>query len=131
MNIEMLFSSMTNLPQPGPINVALGIGQLTESAALMMTRRVSFGREICGTWEERTSLVCAPARLAMNRCVAGGMAWSSLATRYHDGIVFQAGVPDTLSKAACENGRWVAYIWSATRRGTSAANAVRTPSRVR
>jgi hypothetical protein len=31
----------------------------------------------------------------MNRCVAGGIAWSLLATRYEDGIVFHAGVCST------------------------------------
>ena len=40
----------------------------------------------------------APARSAMNRWVAGGMARSSVAMRYHDGIVFQAGGPESSSR---------------------------------
>ena len=31
---------------------------------------------MCGTWDDFTSLMCAPARLAMKYSVAGGMAWS-------------------------------------------------------
>ena len=41
----------------------------------------------------------------MNRWVAGGIARSWVATRYHDGIVFQAGSPDSDANASCENGR--------------------------
>ena len=42
------------------------------------------GRETIGTCEDRTSAIVAPARLAMNRWVAGGMARSSVAMRYHE-----------------------------------------------
>ena len=39
-----------------------------------------------------------------------GIAWSCVVTRYQDGMVFQAGSPDTEAKASCENGRCVACI---------------------
>ena len=52
----------------------------------------------------------ACARCAMNRSVAGGMAWSCVATMYHDGIVFHAGSPDRDANASVENGRCAAYI---------------------
>src|SRR4051794_26586288 len=84
------------------------VGYCTDAAASRITRVVASGREICGTWEDRTSLVFAPARWAMNRSVAGGIAWSLLATRYQDGMVFHAGVPDGLPNASSENGRCVA-----------------------
>ena len=63
-------------------------------AASRISRVVASGFEIIGTWDARTSTTVAPARWAMNRWVAGGIALSWVATRYHEGIVFQAGSPD-------------------------------------
>ena len=67
----------------------------------------------------------------MNRCDAGGIAWSWVATRYQDGIVFQAGSSETESNASYENGHCSTHIWSAWRLGTSPAKAVSTPLFVR
>ena len=38
------------------------------------------------------------------RSTSGGIAWSSVATRYHDGNDFQAGTPMTSAKALDANG---------------------------
>ena len=62
------------------------------------------GFEIIGTCEARTSSMVAPARSAMNGRVGGGIALSLVAMRYHYGIVFQAGSPDSDSNASCEEG---------------------------
>src|SRR5712691_5972362 len=59
----------------------------------------------------------------MNRCVTGGIAWSCVETRYHDGIVLHAGSPERDTNASLENGRCVACIWSVILSGRSAANA--------
>src|SRR3954466_6083660 len=40
--------------------------------------------------EELTSTGCEPARAAMKRSRSGARAWSRVATRYQDGMVFQA-----------------------------------------
>src|SRR5690348_17953488 len=93
-------------------------------AAARITLSVALGLEIIGTCEAFTSNVFACARAAMNRSVAGGIAWSWVATRYQDGIVFQAGSPDGETNASCENGRCSAHIWSASRFGRSPAKAV-------
>src|SRR3954452_23224977 len=98
------------------------VGYCTDAAASRITRVVASGREICGTWEDRTSLVFAPARSAMNRSVAGGMAWSLLATRYQDGIVFQAGPPEGSPSVAASSGRCSAAITAAVLVGMSAQN---------
>src|SRR5216683_6279905 len=97
--------------------------QRIELAAARMSRVVASGCEIIATCDESTSTVVACARCAMNRSVAGGMAWSCVATMYHDGIVFHAGSPDGATNASLENGRCVACIWSATLSGWSPANA--------
>lgn len=64
--------------------------------------------------EESTTRVRAPIRCAITRSACGGMARSSLATTYQDGIVFQAGEP-TSSAPRADNaaGRWVAAITAA------------------
>src|SRR5207237_6144794 len=79
--------------------------QPSESGGGRIRRGVGFGWEIIATCEESTSAVDACARCAMNRSVAGGMAWSCVATMYHDGIVFHAGSPDRAVNASLENGR--------------------------
>ena len=84
--------------------------QRIESAASRMSRVVASGCEIIATCDASTSTIDACARCAMNRSVAGGMAWSCLATMYHDGIFFHAGSPDSAVNASLENGRCVACI---------------------
>src|SRR5882672_267684 len=75
--------------------------------------------------------ILACARFAMNICVAGGIAWSSVETRYQEGIVFHAGSADGEPNASCEKGRCSAHIRSACFFGTSLANAVSNPFLVR
>ena len=67
-----------------------------------------------------------------NRCSAGGIALSSLPTRYQLGIpAFQAGGPDGASNAAPFHGRCVAAMTSDVARSTSAAKAAWNASRSR
>lgn len=71
----------------------------------LVTAPGSVSATACGA---STSTVWAWARAAMNFSAAGGMVWSSLATRYQDGIVFQAGVPEGSTSPCAVRGRWVA-----------------------
>ena len=64
----------------------------------------------------------------MNSWVAGGIVLSWVASRYQEGIVLQAGVPDGSPSAAAESGRWVICIRRAVRAGRSAAKASRKTS---
>jgi hypothetical protein len=52
------------------------------------------GCETIEAWEAGTSSIVAVARSALKRCVAGGIALSSVPSRYHEGIDFHAGGPD-------------------------------------
>ena len=82
------------------------------------------GWDTIEAWEAGTSTMVAFARSAMNRCSAGGIALSSLPSRYQHGIpTFQAGGPDGAPNAAPLHGRWVAAMTSDVARSTSAANA--------
>jgi len=58
-----------------------------------------------GTWEELTSTVVAPARLAIARSARGEIVLSCDATMYQLGIVFHAGTPDGVPNAARAAGR--------------------------
>lgn len=69
-------------------------------AAARPSRVTAPGCEPREAWEELIWTVCALARSAMNRSVAGGMALSLRPTRYQDGIFFQAGGPDFSVRAA-------------------------------
>src|SRR4051812_46287675 len=69
--------------------------QLVDRAASRMRSVTASGCEIMATCDDLTSTVVAWARWAMKRSVAGGMVLSRLATMYQDGIVFQAGGPDS------------------------------------
>src|ERR1700735_1271021 len=72
-------------------------------------------------WLAGTSLVAAPMRVANMRSASGGSAWSSAATRYQDGSVFQAGTPITSANAEVARGCCTAYITLAWTGSTSAA----------
>jgi hypothetical protein len=72
------------------------------------------------TCDESISIVLAPIRLAMKRSAAAGMALSCFATKYHEGIVFQAGTPDGSPSVITEPGRWVAAMTAASPAGRSA-----------
>src|ERR1700730_9410394 len=73
----------------GAVYLAAG----TVSAAVWMSWATSSGWETIATWLEAISMVVAPIRAANIRSASGGSAWSPVATRYHDGSVFQAGTP--------------------------------------
>src|SRR6478609_12064085 len=77
---------------------------------------------IMATCELRISTVLAPARAAMARSASGGIVRSLRATRYQDGIVFQAGGPDGDTNRETAAGRWLAAISAVCRRGKSCAN---------
>jgi hypothetical protein len=69
--------------------------------------------------EAATSSIRALARSAMNRCPAGGMARSSVPSRYHDGMDRHPGGPEGVAAAAPLQGRWVATITLAVGRARS------------
>jgi hypothetical protein len=62
-----------------------------------------------------TSVMWAPARLAMKVSSAGGMTRSAVPITAHDGMVFQAGTPDGSLNALAVSGRWVAAMTAAWR----------------
>src|SRR6201993_4922894 len=86
-----------------------------------MSWATSPGWETIGTWLEGISTVVAPMRLANRRSASGGIAWSSAATRYQDGSVFQAGTPITSPKTELASGCCTAYITLAWTGSTSPA----------
>lgn len=51
-------------------------------------------------WLPAWSAVFAPARFAIMRWAGTGIMWSSVATRYQDGLVFQAGLVTSPFKAS-------------------------------
>ena len=59
--------------------------------------------------------------LANWRSASGGIAWSSVATRYQDGSDFHAGIPITSPNAAPARGCCTAYITFALTGSTSPA----------
>lgn len=75
--------------------------------------------------EESISTVCAPMRLAIQRSRSGLMAWSCLATRYHEGIVFYAAAVAVWSRAAMSIGSCASAMSVATAGLTSAAKTSR------
>src|SRR5512146_2752112 len=86
-----------------------------------MTRVTTFAREMrdrCPAW---TSVMRAPARLAMNVSSAGGMTRSPVPITAQDGMVFQAGGPDGSLNALAVSGRWVAAMTAAALAGRPVA----------
>src|SRR6185295_8726710 len=84
------------------------------------------------TCEAGTSTIVAFARLAMNRWSAGGIALSSVPSRYQHGREFHAGGADGVAaNAAAAYGRCVAAITAAVSGSTSAAKASRKASGAR
>jgi len=65
--------------------------------------------------EESISMLCAPARRAMNRWPPGGITWSAVATMYQLGAVFHAAAGDFSSNAAAVMGRCAAAAAAAHR----------------
>ena len=66
-------------------------------------------------------MVAAPMRLAKRRSASGGMAWSSVATRYQHGSDFHAGTPITSVKVEPASACCVACMTLARTGSTSAA----------
>jgi Ohr subfamily peroxiredoxin len=71
------------------------------------------------------STIDAFARSAIYRCVAGGIALSSVPSRYHDGIDRQATGPDGAPNAVWVNGRCATAMTWAISASTSPAKAAR------
>jgi len=90
-------------------------------AATRMTRVTVPGWEISDRCEAFTSVMCAPARWAMNSCSAGGMTWSAVPITSQDGIVCQAGAPEGADPALNAMGLWVAARTAASLAGRSLA----------
>src|SRR6266516_5384607 len=97
---------------------------LTAAPALRITSVTTCGCEIMITWEPSTSVIVAPARLAMERMTSLPAALSTVATTAQEGKVFQAGRPDGSENAPSATGRWVAAIRAACSAGRSAAKAL-------
>ena len=53
--------------------------------AVMISFVATSGCETIEAWEAETSSIVDVARSAMKRCVAGGIAMSSVPSRYHEG----------------------------------------------
>ena len=83
------------------------------STASRMTRVTTGASEMRDRCPAPTSVMRAPARLAMNVSSAGGMTRSPDPTTAHDGMVFQAGGPDGPVNALAVSGRWVAAMSAA------------------
>src|SRR5256885_7467249 len=75
-----------------------------------MTRVTTGASEMRDRCPASTSVMRAPARLAMNVSSAGGMTRSPVPITAQDGMVFQAGGPDGSLNALAASGRWGAAI---------------------
>src|SRR3954454_9452800 len=81
-------------------------GEAVASTACRISLVAASGWDRNETCEAGTSSIVALARSAMNRCSAGGIALSSVPSRYQQGIpVRQAGGPEGPAKAGSANGR--------------------------
>ena len=98
---------------------------VSDLAAVTMTSVTVCGWEIMITCEPSTSVMSAPARLAIDRTTSAPAALSPVATTAQDGRFRQAGGPDTSLNAASATGRWVAASSAACCSGRSAAKASR------
>src|SRR5689334_6291023 len=93
---------------------------------------VASGWETNETCEAGTSTIVAFARSAMNRCNAGGIAVSSVPSKYQHGSVSHAGGADGVAaNAAAAYGRCAAAITAAFFGSTSAAKAAGNASAAR
>src|SRR5712671_6528728 len=91
--------------------------QLVALAARRMTLVTVSAREIRDRWPALTSVMRAFARWAMDCSKAGGMTLSAVPITAHEGMVFQAGVPDGSESVLAATGRWVAAMTAAWRAG--------------
>src|SRR6266567_6932668 len=74
-------------------------------------------------WLPATSTTVEPARSDMARWAGGGIMWSSVATRYQDGLVRQAGSETAPPSASTPQGTWESAMNAACASGRSAAKA--------
>ncbi len=88
-------------------------GQAVALAACSMTWATVCGSAIMDRCPALTSVMWAPARLAMKVSSAGGITRSAVPITAHDGMVLQAGAPDGSVKALAGKGRWVAAMTAA------------------
>lgn len=79
----------------------------TDCAALSITSATASAWDIMDRCPPLTSTMWDCARWAMKSCAHGGMTLSSVPSAYHDGIDFQAGLPDLMGRALRSRGRWV------------------------
>src|SRR5260221_10561031 len=91
--------------------------QLVALAARRMTRVTVSAREIRARWPALTSVMRAPARWAMDCSKAGGMTLSAVPMTAHDGMGFQAGVPDGSPRVLAASGRCGAAVIAAAGAG--------------
>src|SRR5580765_5406357 len=92
------------------------------STARRMSWVAASGWDTNETCEAGTSTIVAFARSAMNRCSAGGIALSSVPSRYQHGSVFHASAPEGVpANAAAAYGRCAEAITAAVSGSTSAA----------
>jgi hypothetical protein len=68
-----------------------------------------------------TSVMWAPARLAMKSCLAGGRTRSAVPITSQDGMVFHAGGPEGSPRVLAASGRWVAAMTAAWLAGSPLA----------
>jgi hypothetical protein len=100
-------------------------------AAWLITAATTAGRETNTAWLPGVSVTVALARSDMARWAAGGIIWSSVATRYQDGLLRQAGSVTAPSSASTPAGTWESAMNAASFSGTSAAKAAANLSRSR
>src|SRR5260221_9063728 len=103
--------------------------QLVALAARRMTLVTVPAREIRDRWPALTSVMRAPARWAMDCSKAGGMTLSAVPMTAHDGMVFQAGVPDGSPSVLAASGRCVAAMIAAVGAGRPPAEKPGTKAR--
>jgi transposase len=92
--------------------------QVVASTASRMTFVTASGRVTSDRWPAVTVDICAPARLDIFSCNAGGMTLSSVPINDHAGIVRQAGEPDGSKSWLRAAGRCTAASRSAVRGST-------------
>src|SRR5580704_13250569 len=100
-------------------------------AAWLITADTTAGRETYTAWLPGVSVTTALARSDMARWAAGGIMWSSVETRYQDGLLRQAGSVTAPPSASTAAGSCESAMNAASFSGTSAAKAAANLSRSR
>src|SRR6202034_689108 len=100
-------------------------------APWLITPATTAGRETNTAWLPGVSVTVPLARSDMARWAAGGIMWSSVATRYQDGLLRQAGSVTAPFSASTAVGTWESAMNAASFPGTSAAKDAANLSRSR